>query len=294
MAWVFGHAELLLAPLAVYAAWCGLTPDVDRERRVVAEAVWSAGLVVAIAVGMHHAHVFGRYLVPALPAWILCGVQGLRMLEEGEGLRRRPPRWVAIGIAGAAVAWQLAGLAQHAGEYAHYTRYYHDRQERAGRWLAEHTPKSAVIATHDVGAIAYYSHRRILDMWGLVDPEVIPHLGRPDYERYLGTLLPARGVTHIAVVENLVPVDNQRPVFEAVDAPEFLHIYEYRPGVTHFVPRSAQALNDSATDLALAGQAEQAEQLRRSLAIDDGASATWTRPRTWSHARFQSRAHGNR
>ena len=197
MAWVFGHAELLLAPLAVYAAWSILTPDVDRERRVVAEAVWSAGLVVAIAVGMHHAHVFGRYLVPALPAWILCGVQGLRMLEEGEGLRRRPPRWVAIGIAGAAVAWQLAGLAQHAGEYAHYTRYYHDRQERAGRWLAEHTPKSAVIATHDVGAIAYYSHRRILDMWGLVDPEVIPHLGRPDYERYLGTLLPARGVTHV-------------------------------------------------------------------------------------------------
>lgn len=91
-----------------------------------------------------------------------------------------------------------------------------------------------------------------------------------------------------------MPVDNQRPVFEAVDAPEFLHIYEYRPGVTHFVPRSAQAMNDSATDLALAGQAEQAEQLRRSLAIDYGASTTWTRPRTWSHARFQSRAHGNR
>jgi len=275
--WVFGHAELLLAPLAVVAVWRGFAAGVVREARVTAEAGFSLALVLAIALGVHHAHVFGRYLVPALPAWILCGVQGLRLLERGDGLRRPPRRWLVVALAAAAVAWQISGFAQHAGEYAHYVRYYHDRHERAGRWLAEHTPPTAVIATHDVGAIAYYSRRRIVDLMGLVTPEVVPHLGRPGFERYLDTLLPARGVTHVAVLENLAPIDNQRPVFEAVAAPEFLHIYEYRPGVTHFIPLAAQALNDSATDQTLAGRAAAAEQgLRRSLAIDDHASTTWT------------------
>jgi len=275
--WVFGHAELLLLPLAAFAVWRGFATGATRESRVVAEAGWSAGLVLAIGLGLHHAHVFGRYLVPALPAWILCGVQGLRLLDQAAGLRRRPPRWLALGLAGAAVAWQLAGYLQHARDYAYYIRYYHDRHERAGRWLAEHTAPSAVIATHDVGAMAFYSRRRIIDLAGLVSPEVVPHLGRPDYERYLDTMLPARGVTHVAVLENLAPIDNQRPVFEAVAAPEFLHVYEYRPGVTHFIPLAAQALNDSATDLAVAGHTPEAEQaLRRSLAIDDRASTTWT------------------
>jgi len=41
-------------------------------------------------------------------------------------------------------------------------------------WLNEHTPADALIAAHDIGAIGYFARRPLLDLAGLVTPEVIP------------------------------------------------------------------------------------------------------------------------
>jgi len=46
-----------------------------------------------------------------------------------------------------------------------------------GEWLAANTPDDAVIAAHDIGALGYASERRILDLAGLVSPEIL-ELGR--------------------------------------------------------------------------------------------------------------------
>ena len=45
-----------------------------------------------------------------------------------------------------------------------------------GRWIAENTPQEALIAVDDIGAISYISERQIVDMNGLVSPEVWPAL----------------------------------------------------------------------------------------------------------------------
>ncbi|MCS7260486.1 MAG: hypothetical protein NZ765_06855, partial [Anaerolineae bacterium] len=42
------------------------------------------------------------------------------------------------------------------------------------RWLATHTPADSLIAVHDIGAVGYFSGRRLLDLAGLITPEVIP------------------------------------------------------------------------------------------------------------------------
>lgn len=36
-----------------------------------------------------------------------------------------------------------------------------------GKWLAKHTPKTAIIGSNDAGAIRYFSHRRVIDLMGL-------------------------------------------------------------------------------------------------------------------------------
>ena len=46
-----------------------------------------------------------------------------------------------------------------------------------GRWLAENTPVEAVIAVDDIGAVTYISQRRIVDLNGLVSPEMWPRIG---------------------------------------------------------------------------------------------------------------------
>jgi arabinofuranosyltransferase len=47
---------------------------------------------------------------------------------------------------------------------------------KAGRWIAQHTDPDTLVATDVIGAIGYYSQRRIVDMLGLVDP-VVAHEG---------------------------------------------------------------------------------------------------------------------
>ena len=43
-------------------------------------------------------------------------------------------------------------------------------------WLANNAPPEALIASHDIGAIGYFAERPLLDLAGLITPEVIPLL----------------------------------------------------------------------------------------------------------------------
>jgi hypothetical protein len=43
-----------------------------------------------------------------------------------------------------------------------------------GRWLAANSERQALVATNDIGAIAFFSGRRILDLEGLTTPAILP------------------------------------------------------------------------------------------------------------------------
>jgi hypothetical protein len=47
-----------------------------------------------------------------------------------------------------------------------------------GRWFAAHTPADAVLAAPDIGALGYLSQRRVVDLAGLVTPQMVPILRR--------------------------------------------------------------------------------------------------------------------
>ncbi|MCB0181795.1 MAG: hypothetical protein KDI62_26440, partial [Anaerolineae bacterium] len=44
----------------------------------------------------------------------------------------------------------------------------------AARWLDQTAEPQALIAAHDIGAIGYFTRRPLIDLAGLVTPEVIP------------------------------------------------------------------------------------------------------------------------
>lgn len=46
-----------------------------------------------------------------------------------------------------------------------------------GQWINRHLPIDTVVGTNDVGAIAYFGRRRILDLEGLVSPEALEFRG---------------------------------------------------------------------------------------------------------------------
>jgi hypothetical protein len=143
--------------------------------------LWPVALVLAYAghtvTALHH----GRYLMPALPALLVLGAAGAAPLL----LDTR--RWRLALVGGGILALLGAVSLVRAGQiYADNVHEIDGTQVATAAWLRQHTSPRALIATHDIGAITYFSDRPVQDTEGLVDPGIIPLLGnQPAIEAYL-------------------------------------------------------------------------------------------------------------
>ena len=124
----------------------------------------------------------GRYAAHLIPLLTIAGLLGLRwaweLLSEGRDFARwrRVQRWGRPAVWGMVFLQLLVSLPGYAQTYAWNVTNIEDMHVTMGKWLAEHTPPGAVVASHDVGAIAYFSHRRLLDTTGLVTPRALAFL----------------------------------------------------------------------------------------------------------------------
>ncbi len=57
--------------------------------------------------------------------------------------------------------------------YGRAVKTVNDLHVNIGHWMAENTPEDAVFATHDAGAVRFISNRSMIDLAGLVSPDII-------------------------------------------------------------------------------------------------------------------------
>ena len=124
----------------------------------------------------------GRYSTHLLPLALVVLAVGLgRVIEH----RRRavPAVWLALAL------WALVPAAQR---YAWGVQNIDAMQVRLGRWVDANVPRRARLAVNDIGAIAYFSRREVLDLMGLVTPEILPYRrqGEDGIIRFVGEVCP--------------------------------------------------------------------------------------------------------
>lgn len=110
----------------------------------------------------------GRYIAHLLVLAIVLCSAGFLALHRLTTLR-----WLVPLLAVAALGQLGAASARAAEQYAREVRNINDLQLVTARWLHEATTPAARIATNDIGAIAYFGERFIVDTEGLVTPEAI-------------------------------------------------------------------------------------------------------------------------
>lgn len=244
-----GHHFVIVAPFAlagcVLAVWGALARQTTARLVLV---VWCGGMILVYGLKLPYLYQQGRYLMPVIPViLILALTAGNDALQWAE--RRRPSpaltRLTARAGSGALVlllALQfIARDSALAGEYAGSCRHVRDLQVTTAYWLRDHTPGDAVVATHDIGAIGYYSGRRIVDIVGLVSPGFIPYLRQLDS---LPAFLARNHVTHLVVLRNWYEVVNVNPVFRRGQPDdELMEVFTVEPSRMHFVrPEAANAV----------------------------------------------------
>lgn len=119
----------------------------------------------------------GRYSIHLLPVAFLVLAVAL-----GPRLTRTRAALGAVYLVLAVVAMFPA-----ATRYGWAVQNINAMQVHLGRWVDEHVPRRGVIALNDIGAIAYVSRREVIDLMGLVSPEIIRYRreGEAGVIRYL-------------------------------------------------------------------------------------------------------------
>ena len=138
-------------------------------------AMWVIGYLFIYAVRLPVTYQHGRYLIPVLPVFFVLSLAGMdtwvrsnlqvswkRMLGRG---------WQISTILLALAFFFLGGRA-----YAQDVAVIESEMVAASKWIEANTPKEALIAAHDIGALGFFGDRSLLDLAGLISPDVIPFI----------------------------------------------------------------------------------------------------------------------
>jgi arabinofuranosyltransferase len=172
--------------------------------------LWTMGLPLAYAFLRTPLYQHGRYLMPLIPCNAVLGVYGLleaRKLARRRGWRPKPgsPYYLGVLISALVIlgtGWRLPTMT---GLYAWNVDNINEMHVALGQWVADHTPPDALLALNDIGAITYVSERPVVDLAGLITPEIIPLLRAPDRDSRLIALLAARNVQYVIIFPNWFP-----------------------------------------------------------------------------------------
>jgi hypothetical protein len=170
--------HLLLLPGLAAAGWLAVRHD-WRHRRLLytLPLLWAGGHILLYAWRLPVTYQHGRYLWAAIPVWTLFGLAGwqvlfvhiqkrLTMLKQFQFVWRTA---TMLTFALLLVVFLMIG----AQVYTFDVGVINGEMVAAARWLAANTPADALIAAHDIGAIGYFAERPLLDLAGLISPEVI-------------------------------------------------------------------------------------------------------------------------
>jgi arabinofuranosyltransferase len=140
--------------------------------------VWLVGVpALYVARGVP---VLSRYLLPLLPVmgWLAWRAAEVWWVGEDPSPAQRR-RAVVLGVALAALTLFQNLTVYRMQVLPHvesFSEGFRGSLVRWGRWFGDHAPPGAVIATPDIGAIGYFSRHRVVDLAGLVTPQMVPLL----------------------------------------------------------------------------------------------------------------------
>ncbi len=150
-----------------------------RDVGALVGVIWFLGYAALYAWRLPVTYQHGRYMMPAMPIFFIWGIMGtVELLSQVYSFRWRQNLGL-VWKSSLALIW-LAFFAIGAKAYAEDVAFIESEMVATARWVAENIPDDKLIAAHDIGALGYFAERELVDLAGLVSPEVIPFIRNED------------------------------------------------------------------------------------------------------------------
>jgi hypothetical protein len=137
--------------------------------------VWAGVYLASYAVRLPVNYQHGRYAIPVIPILLLFSFEGMtRWIQprsQEMGVRILSRAWLLI-VAFIGLAFWLIG----ARAYSRDVAVIQSEMVATAYWINSNTSSEAIVAAHDIGALGYFASRELVDLAGLISPEVIPFI----------------------------------------------------------------------------------------------------------------------
>ena len=181
-----------------------------RAWGLLAAVIWFFGFLALYAWYLPVTYQYGRYSMPAMPVFFLLGLAGL---VEFTLARASQGRWILsvsskLAAGGVLVVFWGLGLIHYTQDVA----FIESEMVATAKWVSAEVPPNALVAAHDIGALGYFGGHNLVDLAGLVSPDVIPFLRD---ENQIATYLNRQGVTYLVTFPDWYPLLTSRlsPIF---------------------------------------------------------------------------------
>ena len=147
----------------------------NKNWGAISGVIWLIGYI-AIYFTRLPAYQHGRYIIPALPMLYLWGLLGMvEFVTSPRANKRVVFLWQVLT---AVLCLVFGFLAARQNAYDVYL--IESEMIVAAQWVAQNVPSDALLAVHDIGALGYHVENPILDLAGLITPEVVPFIRDED------------------------------------------------------------------------------------------------------------------
>ena len=163
-----------------------------RDWAILLSFSWAAGYAW-LYVSRLRLYQYGRYVMPVIPVFLLLGL--IYLLSWLPGVRTRWQRrirfaWLAFVLLFGFLFWAV-GIRTFAENVA----WIESEMVQTAHWVAGNLPPDVSVAAHDIGALGYFGGKRqIVDLAGLISPEIVPFMLDEDH---LSLYLTEHGVAYI-------------------------------------------------------------------------------------------------
>jgi hypothetical protein len=139
--------------------------------------------------------------MPAMPIFFLFGLLAFADFDKSKMFKRY--HWIGQLIWRASIVMLSASfIFLGANSYARDVAVIESEMVVTAKWAAENLLPDEVIAAHDIGALGYFDDHDLLDLAGLISPDVIPFIRD---EPRLAEYLDAQGADYLIAFPGFYP-----------------------------------------------------------------------------------------